>query len=91
MERDRRPVEYLGVHTRWFFLSSEYSAYIQSTIRSVCKKACYEGAGTVEFLVDPDGTMSFMEVNTRIQVEYTPHPYKSPFQKRPRCFTKQSK
>ncbi|WP_399552337.1 biotin carboxylase N-terminal domain-containing protein, partial [uncultured Bifidobacterium sp.] len=36
---------------------------------AICEEAGYVGAGTVEFLVDPDGTMSFMEVNTRIQVE----------------------
>ena len=37
---------------------------------AICSRAHYESAGTVEFLVDPDGTMSFMEVNTRIQVEH---------------------
>jgi pyruvate carboxylase subunit A len=37
----------------------------------VCKAANYLSAGTVEFLVEPDGTFYFLEVNTRIQVEHT--------------------
>lgn len=37
---------------------------------AICERAGYTSAGTVEFLVDPDGTLSFMEVNTRIQVEH---------------------
>jgi pyruvate carboxylase subunit A len=37
----------------------------------VCKAANYLSAGTVEFLVQPDGTFYFLEVNTRIQVEHT--------------------
>lgn len=37
---------------------------------AICQAAHYTSAGTVEFLIDPDGTISFMEVNTRIQVEH---------------------
>lgn len=52
------------------FLPDEITRRLESAAVAICKKACYESAGTVEFLVDPDGTMSFMEVNTRIQVEH---------------------
>ena len=38
--------------------------------RPSCKEAGYVGAGTVEFLVGADGTISFLEVNTRLQVEH---------------------
>ncbi|MGH3887294.1 MAG: biotin/lipoyl-containing protein, partial [Pseudonocardiaceae bacterium] len=38
--------------------------------RAICAEAGYTGAGTVEFLVGPDGTVSFLEVNTRLQVEH---------------------
>lgn len=52
------------------FLPDEITRRLESAAVAICKKACCESAGTVEFLVDPDGTMSFMEVNTRIQVEH---------------------
>ncbi len=52
------------------FLLDETTRRLESAAVAICKKAHYESAGTVEFLVDPDGTMSFMEVNTRIQVEH---------------------
>lgn len=38
--------------------------------RAICSKVGYTGAGTVEFIVSEDGTISFLEVNTRVQVEH---------------------
>ena len=38
--------------------------------RSICSKVGYTGAGTVEYIVSEDGTISFLEVNTRVQVEH---------------------
>ena len=38
--------------------------------REICSKVNYTGAGTVEFSVSEDGTISFLEVNTRVQVEH---------------------
>lgn len=38
--------------------------------RSICTKVGYTGAGTVEYIVSEDGTISFLEVNTRVQVEH---------------------
>ena len=38
--------------------------------KAICKEAGYYGAGTCEFLVGDDGTISFLEVNTRLQVEH---------------------
>ena len=42
---------------------------IQASI-NICAKANYVGAGTVEFLLSQDGKLSFLEVNTRLQVEH---------------------
>lgn len=52
------------------FLPPETTTRLERAAVAICERAGYASAGTVEFLVDPDGTMSFMEVNTRIQVEH---------------------
>ncbi|PLS28765.1 acetyl/propionyl/methylcrotonyl-CoA carboxylase subunit alpha [Bifidobacterium parmae] len=52
------------------FLAPETEERLKRAAVAICERARYTSAGTVEFLVDPDGTMSFMEVNTRIQVEH---------------------
>ncbi|WP_406693085.1 acetyl/propionyl/methylcrotonyl-CoA carboxylase subunit alpha [Saccharopolyspora sp. ID03-671] len=52
------------------FLSAEQHSRIHEAARSICAEAGYYGAGTVEFLVGQDGTISFLEVNTRLQVEH---------------------
>ncbi|MGB9377270.1 MAG: biotin/lipoyl-containing protein, partial [Mycobacteriales bacterium] len=50
------------------FLSDEQRSTIHQAARDICRKAGYSGAGTVEFLVAADGVISFLEVNTRLQV-----------------------
>jgi len=52
------------------FLSDEQRAAIHDSAKAICKEAGYSGAGTVEYLVGQDGTISFLEVNTRLQVEH---------------------
>ncbi|WP_369054309.1 acetyl/propionyl/methylcrotonyl-CoA carboxylase subunit alpha [Kineococcus terrestris] len=52
------------------FLSDEQRERITTAARDVCRAAGYRGAGTVEFLVGEDGTTTFLEVNTRLQVEH---------------------
>jgi acetyl-CoA/propionyl-CoA carboxylase biotin carboxyl carrier protein len=52
------------------FLSDEQRATIHRSAKAICKEAGYSGAGTVEYLVGTDGTISFLEVNTRLQVEH---------------------
>lgn len=52
------------------FLSDEQRRAIHGAARAICLEAGYSGAGTVEFLVGQDGTISFLEVNTRLQVEH---------------------
>ncbi len=52
------------------FLSDEQRRTIHRAARAICAEAGYHGAGTVEFLVGTDGTISFLEVNTRLQVEH---------------------
>jgi acetyl-CoA/propionyl-CoA carboxylase, biotin carboxylase, biotin carboxyl carrier protein len=52
------------------FLSDAQRELIHTSARDICAKAGYVGAGTVEFLVGADGVISFLEVNTRLQVEH---------------------
>ena len=52
------------------FLSDEQRATIHESAKAICKEAGYHGAGTVEFLVGQDGLITFLEVNTRLQVEH---------------------
>ncbi|WP_240137504.1 acetyl/propionyl/methylcrotonyl-CoA carboxylase subunit alpha [Streptomyces sp. MUM 178J] len=52
------------------FLSVEQNAELYRASKAILKEAGYVGAGTVEFLVGLDGTISFLEVNTRLQVEH---------------------
>lgn len=53
------------------FLSDEQRQRIHDAARELCREAAYCGAGTVEFLLSPEGEFSFLEVNTRLQVEHT--------------------
>ncbi len=52
------------------FLSQEQRTTIHEAAKAICRQAGYHGAGTVEFLVGMDGSISFLEVNTRLQVEH---------------------
>ena len=52
------------------FLSAEQRTTIHEAAKAICREAGYHGAGTVEFLVGQDGLISFLEVNTRLQVEH---------------------
>jgi acetyl-CoA/propionyl-CoA carboxylase biotin carboxyl carrier protein len=52
------------------FLTDEQRKRIHTSARDICAEAGYSGAGTVEFLVGEDGVISFLEVNTRLQVEH---------------------
>ncbi len=52
------------------FLTDDQRAQIHAAARAICVEAGYHGAGTVEFLVGQDGLISFLEVNTRLQVEH---------------------
>jgi acetyl-CoA carboxylase biotin carboxylase subunit len=51
-------------------VSAETRAAMGHAAVEATKAARYEGAGTVEFLLDPEGRFSFMEMNTRVQVEH---------------------
>ncbi len=52
------------------FLSAEQVSTLYDSSKAILKEAGYVGAGTCEFLVGQDGTISFLEVNTRLQVEH---------------------
>ncbi|NLU66721.1 biotin carboxylase N-terminal domain-containing protein [Streptomyces sp. HNM0574] len=52
------------------FLSQEQNEELYRASKAILREAGYAGAGTVEFLVGQDGTISFLEVNTRLQVEH---------------------
>ncbi|QDD90892.1 acetyl/propionyl/methylcrotonyl-CoA carboxylase subunit alpha [Pseudomonas oryzihabitans] len=52
------------------FLDDALRQRIHASARDICAAAGYVGAGTVEFLLSQDGTLSFLEVNTRLQVEH---------------------
>nr|WP_211661650.1 biotin carboxylase N-terminal domain-containing protein [Modestobacter muralis] len=52
------------------FLTAEQRERIHSSAKAICLAAGYVGAGTVEYLVGTDGSISFLEVNTRLQVEH---------------------
>ncbi|QGY90935.1 acetyl/propionyl/methylcrotonyl-CoA carboxylase subunit alpha [Micrococcus luteus] len=52
------------------FLTDGQRERIHTSAREICRAAGYTGAGTVEYLVAPDGLISFLEVNTRLQVEH---------------------
>jgi len=52
------------------FLTPAQREQIYSSAKAICREAGYAGAGTVEYLLAEDGTVSFLEVNTRLQVEH---------------------
>ncbi|QWT25008.1 ATP-grasp domain-containing protein [Subtercola sp. PAMC28395] len=52
------------------FLSDAQNAELYRASKAILKEVGYVGAGTCEFLVAVDGTVSFLEVNTRLQVEH---------------------
>jgi acetyl-CoA/propionyl-CoA carboxylase biotin carboxyl carrier protein len=52
------------------FLSGEQLGLLYESSKAILRRAGYQGAGTCEFLVGQDGTVSFLEVNTRLQVEH---------------------
>jgi acetyl-CoA/propionyl-CoA carboxylase, biotin carboxylase, biotin carboxyl carrier protein len=52
------------------YLTDAQRKEIHESAKRICKEAHYHGAGTVEYLVGQDGLISFLEVNTRLQVEH---------------------
>ena len=52
------------------FLTDDQVSELYASSKAILKEAQYVGAGTCEFLVGQDGTISFLEVNTRLQVEH---------------------
>ncbi|MBX3194020.1 MAG: ATP-grasp domain-containing protein [Microbacteriaceae bacterium] len=52
------------------FLTDEQRSLLYDSSKAILKEVGYLGAGTCEFLIGKDGTVSFLEVNTRLQVEH---------------------
>src|SRR6185437_2495377 len=52
------------------FLTPEQDKLLRESSAAILRAAGYVGAGTCEFLIGQDGTVSFLEVNTRLQVEH---------------------
>jgi acetyl-CoA/propionyl-CoA carboxylase biotin carboxyl carrier protein len=52
------------------FLTKAQIDQLYASSKAIMKEAGYVGAGTCEFLIGSDGTISFLEVNTRLQVEH---------------------
>ncbi|MFW1733469.1 acetyl/propionyl/methylcrotonyl-CoA carboxylase subunit alpha [Acinetobacter sp. ULE_I001] len=52
------------------FISDKIYQEILTSAKNICQAAQYVGAGTVEYLLSQNGTLSFLEVNTRLQVEH---------------------
>jgi acetyl-CoA/propionyl-CoA carboxylase biotin carboxyl carrier protein len=52
------------------FLTADQRDLIYTSAKAICREAGYVGAGTVEYLLADDGSLSFLEVNTRLQVEH---------------------
>jgi acetyl-CoA/propionyl-CoA carboxylase biotin carboxyl carrier protein len=52
------------------FLTAEQTELLYTSSKAILKEVGYVGAGTCEFLIGKDGTVSFLEVNTRLQVEH---------------------
>ena len=52
------------------FLTDAQRKQIHESAKRICTESGYYGAGTVEYLVGQDGLISFLEVNTRLQVEH---------------------
>ncbi len=52
------------------FLTDEQNRVLYEASKAILKEVGYVGAGTCEFLIGADGTISFLEVNTRLQVEH---------------------
>jgi acetyl-CoA/propionyl-CoA carboxylase biotin carboxyl carrier protein len=52
------------------FLTPEQTEKLYTSSKAILKEVGYQGAGTCEFLIGKDGTVSFLEVNTRLQVEH---------------------
>jgi acetyl-CoA/propionyl-CoA carboxylase, biotin carboxylase, biotin carboxyl carrier protein len=53
------------------FLSDGQRSALERYAAAICREAGYVNAGTVEFLLSPAGELSFLEVNTRLQVEHS--------------------